>query len=77
MQENSKITLTSYHTKDELTNENNFHVVGNSVPTSSAVQAIASNPMYEKKTVADPESNPLIPLGKYLSKGQIKKLFLV
>lgn len=40
-----------------------------SVPTSSAVLAIASNPMYEKKTVADPESTPLIPLGKYLPKG--------
>lgn len=45
-----------------------------SVPTSSAVQAIISNPMYEKKTVAEPDSTPLIPLGKYLSKGENQEI---
>lgn len=34
--------------------------------TSSAVLVTESNPMYEKKTIADPANIPFIPKGKYL-----------
>jgi len=41
--------------------------------TSSAVLATASNPIYEKNTVAEPASIPLIPKGKNLSTMIFKK----
>jgi hypothetical protein len=45
---------------------------GNSV-TSSAVLATVSNPMYAKKTVADPASIPFTPNGKYLESSEMHK----
>lgn len=40
--------------------------------TSSAVLATESNPIYAKKTVADPASIPSTPKGKYLWDKNIK-----